>query len=153
MCRKAGIGVLLSAVAVIGGATGIQTAMAAEPGIHPVGGRVVGCEHFAFQRARVAEGFGGPAREACKSWHVSMCTDKQGTAYALDAENCQVYRVTGDTVRVLAGDGIRGYRDGPADRARFDFLISAWDRTRTLRSMPTPKGACSSPREWPGGCG
>jgi len=93
---------------------------------HPAGGRVSGCEHLAFQRAKVAEGLGGPAREACKSWHVSMCVDGSGTAYALDAENCQVYRIQEGTVRVLAGDGIRGYRDGPADRARFDFGVGSY---------------------------
>jgi len=49
-----------------------------------------------------------------------------GTAYVLDAENCQVYRVRQGTVRVLAGDGIRGYRDGPADRARFDFGVGSY---------------------------
>jgi hypothetical protein len=55
-----------------------------------------------------------------------MCVDKEGTAYALDAENCQVYRVKDGTVRLFAGDGIRGYRDGPADRARFDFGVGSY---------------------------
>lgn len=126
MPGKTGVGVLLSAVALACGAAGIRAAGAADRGEHPAGGRVAGCEHFAFQRAKVAEGLAGPAREACKSWHVSMCVDKEGAAYAVDAENCQVYRVAGGTVRVLAGDGIRGYRDGPADRARFDFGVGSY---------------------------
>ena len=126
MCRKTRVAVLLSAVVLAWPAAGIYTAVAAEPGTHLAEGRVIGCEHFAFQRAKVAEGLGGPAREACKSWHVSMCVDKEAAAYALDAENCQVYRVKHGTVRVLAGDGIRGYRDGPADRARFDFGIGSY---------------------------
>lgn len=126
MCGKTGVGVLLSAVVFTWGARGIPAAVAADRGEHPSAGQVTGCEHFAFQRAKVAEGLGGPAREACKSWHVSMCVDKEGAAYALDAENCQVYRVKDGTVRVLAGDGIRGYRDGPADRARFDFGVGSY---------------------------
>lgn len=126
MCRTMGVGVLLPTVVAAWGTTGACTAVAGDTAEHPAAGRVAGCEHFAFQRAKVAEGLGGPAREACKSWHVSMCVDKEGTAYALDAENCQVYRVTGGTVRVLAGDGIRGYRDGPADRARFDFGVGSY---------------------------
>lgn len=93
---------------------------------HLLSDRVAGCEHFAFQRAKVPEGLGGPAREAAKSWHVSMCVDRDGTAFVLDAENCQIYRIRQGTVRLLAGDGIRGYRDGPADRARFDFGVGSY---------------------------
>jgi len=126
MCRKIGVRVQSAAVVLAWATAGMPTVVAGEPPTRPAAGRVVGCEHFAFQRAKVAEGLGGPAREACKSWHVSMCVDKEGTAYALDAENCQVYRVKEGTVRVLAGDGIRGYRDGPADRARFDFGVGSY---------------------------
>lgn len=97
-----------------------------DPAAKVLAGRVTGCEHFAFLRARVAEGVGGPAREACKSWHVMMCVSPEGAAYVLDAENCQIYRVKDDTVRLLAGDGIRGWRDGPADRARFDFGVGSY---------------------------
>lgn len=88
--------------------------------------RASGAEHFAFVRPRVPEGVGGPAREAAKSWHVSMCVSDDGTAYVLDAENCQIYRVKDAVVRLFAGDGIRGYRDGPADRARFDFGVGSY---------------------------
>ncbi len=110
-----------------------KSAPAASPGPDPSGartggqfGRVTGCEHFAFLRARMSEGLGGPARQAAKSWHVSMCMGPDGAAYVLDAENCQVYRVAEGTVRLLAGDGIRGWRDGPADRARFDFGVGSY---------------------------
>ena len=121
------IGALLVAVVLAGGDASLKPAAAAEPSVDAkLGGTVIGCEHFAFVRAKVAEGLGGPAREACKSWHVSICVNAQGTAYALDAENCQVYRIKDGTVRVLAGDGIRGYRDGPADRARFDFGVGSY---------------------------
>ena len=111
---------------VLSSGTAASITAAAEPTSHPAAAAVAGCEHFAFQRAKVAEGLGGPAREACKSWHVSMCFDARGNAYVLDAENCQVYRVADGTVRLLAGDGIRGYRDGPADRARFDFGVGSY---------------------------
>jgi len=98
-------------------------------GAEPAAGKTVfvtACEHFAFLRAKVPEGLGGPARQAAKSWHVSLHVAADGTAYVLDAENCQVYRVQQGTVRVLAGDGIRGFRDGPADRARFDFGVGSY---------------------------
>jgi len=121
------VGISLVAAALTGGGVAVQSGGAAESSVDArLGGRVIGCEHFAFVRAKVAEGLGGPAREACKSWHVSMCVDAQSTAYALDSENCQVYRIKDGTVRVLAGDGIRGYRDGPADRARFDFGVGSY---------------------------
>jgi hypothetical protein len=120
-------GVSLAAIVFASGGFSIQPAMAGESASNTkVSGTVIGCEHFAFVRAKVAEGLGGPAREACKSWHVSMCVDGRGTAYAVDSENCQVYRIKNGTVRVLAGDGIRGYRDGPADRARFDFGVGSY---------------------------
>jgi hypothetical protein len=121
------VGISLVAVVLASGDVSVQPGRAAEPSVDAkLGGRVIGCEHFAFVRAKVAKGLGGPAREACKSWHVSMCVDAQGTAYAVDSENCQVYRIKDGTVRVLAGDGIRGYRDGPADRARFDFGVGSY---------------------------
>lgn len=121
------VGVLLLTIAIAWAGISMRPGVAGEPSSDAgLGGRVVGCEHFAFVRAKVAEGLIGPAREACKSWHVSMCVDAQGTAYAVDSENCQVYRIEDDTVRVLAGDGIRGYRDGPADRARFDFGVGSY---------------------------
>jgi len=121
------VGVSLAAIVLAWSDDSVRPGVAAEPAVSTkVGGTVVGCEHFAFVRAKVAEGLGGPAREACKSWHVSMCVDARGTAYAVDSENCQVYRIKDGTVRVLAGDGIRGYRDGPADRARFDFGVGSY---------------------------
>lgn len=121
------VGVSLVVVVLAWSDIGMRPAAAAESAVSSrLGGKAVGCEHFAFVRARVAEGLGGPAREACKSWHVSMCVEARGTAYALDSENCQVYRIKDGTVRVLAGDGIRGYRDGPADRARFDFGVGSY---------------------------
>lgn len=108
------------------GVRGSSPIRAADPPRRPAVGRVSSCEHFAFVRAKLPEGLGGPARQAAKSWHVLMHVAADGTAYVLDAENCQVYRVRGGTVRVLAGDGIRGYRDGPADRARFDFGVGSY---------------------------
>ena len=44
----------------------LSAVWAAPPG--PPSGRVTGCEHFAFLRASLAEGLGGPVREALKSW-------------------------------------------------------------------------------------
>lgn len=118
--------VLLVSVALDRGVVGPRAGVAAEPASHPAAGRVSGCAHFAFLRAKVPEGLGGPAQQAAKSWHVSMYVAPEGTAYVLDAENCQIYRVKKGTVRVLAGDGIRGYRDGRADRARFDFGVGSY---------------------------
>ncbi len=84
------------------GVGGLSPIRAADPPRQPAAGRVSGCEHFAFVRAKVPEGLGGPARQAAKSWHVLMHVAPDGTAYVLDAENSQVYRVRGGTVRVLA---------------------------------------------------
>jgi hypothetical protein len=90
----------MGAVCVAGWAAGLVRG--AEPSEVLATGRSVGCEHFAFVRARVPEGLSGPAREAAKSWHVSMCVAPDGAAYVLDAENCQLQRVQDGTVRLLA---------------------------------------------------
>lgn len=104
----------------------VRMVFGGEPARALAEGRVAGCEHFAFLRVKVPEGLAGPATQAAKSWHVSMCVTPEEVAYVLDAENCQVYRIKDGTVRLLAGDGIRGYRDGPADRARFDFGVGSY---------------------------
>jgi hypothetical protein len=86
-------------------------------------GDVLGCEHFAFLRASISGGLGGPAREALRSWGSEKAggMDRQGTYYHIDGNNSIVQRVRDGVVRLFAGDGTRGYRDGPADQAQFDF--------------------------------
>jgi lysophospholipase L1-like esterase len=86
-------------------------------------GDVLGCEHFAFLRASISGGLGGPAREALRSWGSEKAggMDRQGTYYHIDGNNSIVQRVRDGAVRLFAGDGTRGYRDGPADQAQFDF--------------------------------
>jgi hypothetical protein len=86
-------------------------------------GDVLGCEHFAFLRASISGGLGGPAREALRSWGSEKAggMDRQGTYYHIDGNNSIIQRVKDGVVRLFAGDGTRGYRDGPADQAQFDF--------------------------------
>lgn len=91
-------------------------------------GDVTSCEHFAFLRASLAEGLGGPALEALKSWDGEMGADfgPDGVYYQLDVNNNIVFRIENGTARILAGDGVRGQRDGPADRARFDLGVGSY---------------------------
>ncbi len=90
--------------------------------------RVTACEHFAFLRPSFSEGLGGPALEALKSWDGEMdgTFGPDGSYYHLDVNNSIVFRLKDGQARVLAGDGVRGHRDGPADQARFDFGVGSY---------------------------
>jgi len=92
------------------------------------GVRVVGCEHFAFLRPSMSEGLGGPALEALKSWdgEKGATIAPNGDYLQIDPNNSVIYRIRDGVVRVLAGDGTRGGRDGPADQAQFDFGCGAY---------------------------
>jgi len=91
-------------------------------------GHVTGCEHVAFLRPSLIEGLGGPALEALKSWEgeLSGAVAANGTYYQIDENNCVIFRIQDGQARIIAGDGIRGHRDGPADRARFDFGVGSY---------------------------
>ena len=91
-------------------------------------GEIVSCEHFAFLRASITGGLGGPAREALRSWGSEKAggIDRQGTYYHIDGNNATIQRVRDGVVRAFAGDGTRGYRDGPADQAQFDFGVGSY---------------------------
>lgn len=91
-------------------------------------GRVVACEHFAFLRASLIGGVGGPAREALKSWDGEMggAFAPNGDYYQIDVNSSIIFRIRDGVARVLAGDGTRGWRDGPADQAQFDFGVGGY---------------------------
>ena len=52
--------------------------------------------------------------------------DRQGAYYHIDGNNAMIQRVRDGIVRAFAGDGTRGYRDGPADQAQFDFGVGSY---------------------------
>lgn len=95
----------------------------AQAPVSPPPGSVTACEHFAFTRASLSEGLGGPALEAMKSWdgETGGTFAPNGDYYQADPNNSIIFRIRGGCVRIFAGDGTRGGRDGPADQARFDF--------------------------------
>jgi hypothetical protein len=102
--------------------------LSAGPTTQPAAGRLVGCEHFAFQRASLSEALGGPAREALKSWdgEIGGAFGPNGDYYQTDVNNCVIFRIRAGQARLFAGDGTRGDRDGPADQARFDLGVGAY---------------------------
>jgi hypothetical protein len=101
---------------------------AAETAARPPAGRVSGCEHFAFLRPSMSEGLGGPALEALKSWdgEAGGRFGPNGDYYQIDVNNSVIFRIRGGQVRLFAGDGTRGGRDGPADQAQFDFGVGSY---------------------------
>lgn len=91
-----------------------------EPDI-PVG-PCQGEEHVAFLRTKIAYGLGGPSLAALRGWqHCGLAFGPKGKIYAFCPANCVIWEITTDGLaRIVAGDGQRGYRDGPGDQARFD---------------------------------
>ena len=92
------------------------------------GGRVTGCEHFAFLRASMAGGLGGPVLEALKSWDGEMggTFAPNGDYFQTDVNNSLIFRIRDGQARIFAGDGTRGNRDGPADQAQFDLGVGSY---------------------------
>jgi len=63
----------------------------------------------------------GPALQAQFHTPSAIALDAAGTVYVADTGNHAIRRIGRDgTVSTLAGDGQRGFRDGPAGQARFD---------------------------------
>ncbi len=91
-------------------------------------GNIAGCEHFAFVRASVPGGLVGPARECCNGdpRDIRCCVAPDGAVWVADSRDCVVYRIQDGQARIAAGCGVRGYRDGPADRAMFDFGVGSY---------------------------
>lgn len=129
-------GILLAMSATAGTAGGAQAAeIPPRPDLPPapdappaLGPPVIACEHFAFQRPSLADGLGGPALEALKSWDGEMggAFGPDGDYYQTDVNNCVIFRIAGGRARIIAGDGSRGHRDGPADQARFDLGVGSY---------------------------
>lgn len=96
-------------------------------------GDAVGCEHVAFVRAGVTGGLVGPAREcaAGDNRDIRCCLAPDGAIWVPDSRDCVVYRIKDGQARIAAGCGIKGYRDGPADRAMFDFGVGSYCDTET----------------------
>ncbi len=62
----------------------------------------------------------GPGAVARFRTPSGLSIDRDGRLYVADTGNHAIRRVAPDgEVTTLAGDGVAGYRDGPADRARF----------------------------------
>lgn len=99
----------------------------AEEKVH--GGRVTHAEHYAYVRVGISEGLGGPAKQACKAHAWAFCTqDKAGNFFTAEPHNDQVHWIDKDgTDRIIAGDGKKGFRDGPGTRARFDFGCGSYN--------------------------
>ncbi|HUT36044.1 MAG TPA: hypothetical protein VNE39_21330 [Planctomycetota bacterium] len=91
-------------------------------------GNALGAEHVAFVRAEVPGGMVGPAKEAAASnpRNPRGCLTPDGAVWLTDARDCVVYRISDGQARVLAGCGVKGFRDGPADRAMFDFGVGSY---------------------------
>jgi hypothetical protein len=82
----------------------------------------------AFVRAGVVGGLVGPAREcaAGDDRDIRCCLAPDGAIWVPDSRDCLVYRIKDGQARIAAGCGVKGYRDGPADRAMFDFGVGSY---------------------------
>ena len=102
----------------------VPTAQAAQLRV----GNAAGCEHVAFVRAGVVGGLVGPAREcaAGDNRDIRCCLAPDGAIWVPDSRDCLVYRIKDGQARIVAGCGVKGCRDGPADRAMFDFGVGSY---------------------------
>jgi hypothetical protein len=97
-------------------------------GAPPVG-NVLYAEHYAFVRVGIPEGLGGPARQAGKSHAWAFCAqDAAKNFFVAEPQNEQVHWIDMNGIdRIIAGDGRKGFRDGPGARARFDFGCGSYN--------------------------
>jgi hypothetical protein len=100
---------------------------AAEPGAMRFGD-VTGVEHVAFVRASVPGGLVGPAKECAPGDRrdTRACVAPDGAIWMPDSLDGVVYRIKDGQARIVAGCGLKGFRDGPADRAMFDFGVGSY---------------------------
>ena len=98
-------------------------------------GDAFGAEHVAFVRAGVPGGLVGPARECAAGdpRDIRCCVAPDGAFWIADSRDCVVYRIKDDQARIVAGCGVKGYRDGPADRAMFVAKRQGRNRYRAFR--------------------
>jgi len=91
-------------------------------------GNALGAEHVAFVRAGVPGGLVGPARQCAAGdpRDIRCCMTPDGALWVADSRDCLVYRIKDGQARIAAGCGVKGYRDGPADRAMFDFGVGSY---------------------------
>jgi len=113
--------------AVVGGGSA-DAPRGAAPGSVPVG-PCVGVEHVAFVRAGVPGGLVGPAREcgAGDPRDLRCTVAPDGAVWVPDSRDCVIYRIKDGQARIIAGCGVKGYRDGPADRAMFDLGVGPYN--------------------------
>lgn len=100
---------------------------AAEPGAMRFG-NVTGVEHVAFVRASVPGGLVGPAHQCAPGDRrdTRACVAPDGAIWMPDSLDGVVYRIKDGQARIVAGCGLKGFRDGPADRAMFDFGVGSY---------------------------
>jgi len=91
-------------------------------------GNAISAEHVAFVRASVPGGLVGPARECAAGdpRDIRCCLAPDGAFWIADSRDCVVYRIQDGQARIVAGCGVKGYRDGPADRAMFDLGVGPY---------------------------
>jgi sugar lactone lactonase YvrE len=72
-----------------------------------------------------SEGFAdGPGAQASLNSPSGIALDAAGNLFVADTGNNRIRKVTPDgTVSTIAGDGVSGYADGPAAKARFDAPV------------------------------
>lgn len=123
------IALLLAPLLLVAGAAfGGETPPAPAPKADVPVGKALYAEHFAFVRLKVPEGLGGPAKQAGKGGWCYCSSDSKGRLFVAEPQNEQVHMIDTDgTDRIIAGDGKKGFRDGPGDRARFDFGCGGYE--------------------------
>lgn len=64
----------------------------------------------------------GPADEAKFNQPINICMDVDGNMFVSDFLNQRIRKISSDmTVTTIAGTGIAGLQDGPADQAKFNY--------------------------------
>jgi sugar lactone lactonase YvrE len=64
----------------------------------------------------------GPAAEAKFSQPINICLDGSGNMYVSDFLNQRIRKISSDMmVTTIAGTGVAGLLDGPADQAKFNY--------------------------------
>lgn len=63
----------------------------------------------------------GPAATSQLNFPVALAVDAAGAVYVADSANDVIRKIAGGMVSTIAGDGTKGFSDGPVAGARFNF--------------------------------